>query len=109
MMSNTAYHKHYLRLAKEAEEKAEAQKDRIRAICERDLEMKFKAQPKFWEGRGFLDELDFLTNKAASSDPTWKKYVAMNQWYIQQAVMYGTAANNELLTEIVQLLRTAHG
>lgn len=33
-------------------------------------------------------------------DEVWKGHVSDNQWYMQQAIMYGTAANGELLKEI---------
>lgn len=103
-MTNTELHRHYLKLARHEESRATARKKAIRAITARDLHTKFNAQPEFWRERDMIGELDFLTSKAASADPTWKTHVAMNQWYIAQATMYGTAATTDLLERLVKAL-----
>lgn len=36
------------------------------------------------------------------TDAVWKSAIADNQWYIQQAIMYGTAANGDILLRIAQ-------
>ena len=97
-------HRHYLRLAQLAEDRASARKRAIGKVIWRDLEIKFGAQPEFWKGREFVGEHEFLTSKAASVDPTWKTQVALNQWYISQATMYGTAATTDLLERLVKAL-----
>lgn len=98
-------HEKYLRLTKQAEQRADRRKAQIKAHVEHDLSIKFGAQPKFWQGRDYAGEVDFLTSKACGTDPEWKKQVAMNQWYMQQAIMYGTAANNDLLRALLEAIR----
>lgn len=104
-MTNAAQHTNYLRLTKLAEHKADERKAQIKTRIERDIMIKVDAQPGFWRGRNVPDEIEFLTSKACSADPEWKKHVAMNQWYMQQAIMYGTAANNDLLRELLEAIR----
>jgi len=93
----------FLRLAKEAEQNADRIKRAIKDRVRRDIFIKVAAQRAFWKGRDISGEIDFLTSKAASADPGWKTQVALNQWYIQQATMYGTAANNDLLRYMITL------
>lgn len=104
--SNAELHLLYLRKAQQAEERANARQRAIRGAVERDLRIKFNMQDRFWKGRDFTGEVDFATSKACSADPAWKKQVSLNQWYIAQATMYGTAANNELLQRIVKVLES---
>lgn len=96
---------HYLSQARQAEKAADAIKREIRERVRRDIFIKVAAQKQFWKGRDIAGEIDFLTSKAASADPRWKTQVALNQWYMQQATMYGTAANQDLLIAILLELR----
>lgn len=100
-MTNQQLLERYLRLAKDAEANADRLKRQIRERVRRDIFIKVAAQPGFWKGRDVAGEVDFLTGKAASADPLWKTQVALNQWYMQQATMFGTAANNDLLRMLV--------
>ena len=88
------------------EDRATARKSAITSTLARDLRVKWAAQPGFWKGRVFNDELDFMASKAASADPTWKKFVALNQWYISQATMYGTAATTDLLERLIKAIES---
>lgn len=45
-----------------------------------------------------------LRDQWKQKDPVWKGHVANNQWYIQQAIMYGTAANGDTLQRILDTL-----
>lgn len=91
----------YLTLAKQAEESADQIKREIKDRVRRDIFLKVTAQKAFWKGRDIPGEIDYLTSKAASANPLWKTQVALNQWYMQQATMYGTAANNDLLVALL--------
>jgi hypothetical protein len=105
-LTNQELMEKYLRLAKKAEAEADAIKRRIKDRVRRDIFVKVAAQEKFWKGRDVPGEIDFLTSKAASADPAWKTQVAMNQWYMQQATMFGTAANNDLLRALLRAMKS---
>jgi len=47
-------------------------------------------------------QINDLARQWKAKDPIWKGHVADNQWYIQQAIMYGTAANGQLLTQLIE-------
>lgn len=97
-------HRKYLTLAKQAEDRADARKRAIRHVVQRDLSIKFSAQEKFWKGRDFDQEVEFNTSKQCQADPAWKTQVALNQWYIAQATMYGTAATTDLLERLLKAI-----
>lgn len=92
---------HFLRLAEKAKNSAALRRRQIAVSQERDLIGKWGANLKFYRDRNFEHELTEKVNKAASSDPLWKGHVADNQWFMQQAIMYGIAATNDLLHEFI--------
>jgi len=89
--------------AETAKAAADTRKRQIRNIEQRTLELR-RASQKFWEDRIPEHEVEQNTNTAASKDPLWKGHVSDNQWYMQQATMYGTAANNDLLIKLIAVL-----
>jgi hypothetical protein len=90
--------------AEESEAKAKRRAEQILEAERRTLEIRWAAQSSFWKDRNFVRELDVIVAKARTTDPVWKGHVSDNQWFMQKAVMYGTAANNELLERLVNAL-----
>ncbi len=94
----------YIDKAKKAEQDATAQAATWRRKAYRELELR--------KGRAFTNasqsereaQANDLVNQWKQKDPVWKGHVANNQWYIQQAIMYGTAANGDLLQRLVDAL-----
>ena len=87
--------------ARKSEQAAMQQVDVLRKKAVRALRIRL--------GKAF-DDLPFderqarvkdIVDQWKSDDPIWKGHVADNQWYIQQAIMYGTAANGDLLTTVI--------
>lgn len=105
-MTNSQLHQYFLTKAEQAETRA---RRRYEAIIEADrhvLTLRWKAQRRFWEDRDFELELEVIASKSRSNDPVWKAAAADSQWMMQKAVMYGTAANNELLTQLLIAMRS---
>jgi len=105
-MTNAELHLYFLKKAEESEARAVRRMEQIRAAEERELGIRWQSQRSFWKDRDFDIELDMVTAKSRSNDPVWKSHVADNQWFMQKAVMYGTAATNERLVELLTLLTT---
>ena len=92
-------------MAKLAERKA----NRRRTFIAADEAVRIKNS---WAARGinfmqeqFDAEVTVWTNRAASNDPTFKGHVADNQWYIQQAIMFGNAATEHAIRDLIKELR----
>ena len=100
--SNRELRDKYIRLALEAEDKANRIKNRIRARVEKDIRLKVSVQPEFWKARDVEGEIDFLTSKACSVDPDWKAQVTLNQWYTQYATMFATAHTGDCLEQLLR-------
>ena len=91
-------------MAEDAEAKASRRAEQIERAAIRDLEVKWAANPAFWRDRNFSHELDGIVSKSKTTDPMWKRHVADNQWFMQKAIMYGSAATNELLAALLTTL-----
>ena len=103
-MTNAELHWYFLKKAEESEAKASRRAEQILNAEHRMLQVRWKVQQRFWRDRNFERELDVIVAKSKTTDPVWKGHVADNQWFMQKAVMYGTAANNELLMRLVDVL-----
>jgi hypothetical protein len=103
-MTNSELHLHFLTKAETAEARALRRKQQIKESCTRDLHMKWQSNKAFYASRNFEHELEHKVGSACKEDPLWKTAVADNQWFMHKAVMYGTAANNELLAALLQVM-----
>ena len=96
-LTNREKHLICLEKAEKACRSADARKNRIRLDEGHELAVRWSVQ-KFWtRNRNFDHELTQIVNTAASKDPIWKGHVSDNQWFMQQAIMYGIAAQVERL------------
>lgn len=88
-----------------AERAANERTEQIRSNAARDLE---RRTPK-WNQLSFSERQARIRDTMIEwrkNDAVWKGHVADNQWQIQQAIMYGTAANGVFLMQLVNALRS---
>ena len=95
----------HIEKARKAEQAANARTNQIMQNAARDLEKRVSrwSQLPFSERQARMRDVMLEWRK---TDAVWKSHVADNQWHIQQAIMYGTAANGEFLARIA--LYTSH-
>jgi hypothetical protein len=91
---------HFIKLARDYERRADERKSVIRAKVADEMQHRYARTSVRMSKKEFELRVDEVTNvrcagtvrDASSGDPLWKGFVAMNQWYTNYAVMYGTAA-----------------
>lgn len=103
-MTSMELHQLFLRKAEEAEARAKRRLEQIERAERRVLEQRWRDQPRFWKDRDFELELAHNTSQSRAKDAMWKSHVSDNQWFMQKAIMYGTAANTELLMKLLIVL-----
>jgi hypothetical protein len=104
MLNYASERDRYIAKAKEAERSATKVAEIWYDRAARELEIR--------RGRAFTQlpleerraQIRDLRDQWKQKDPVWKSHVANNQWYIQQAIMYGTAANGEALERVLTAL-----
>jgi hypothetical protein len=95
---------HYLRKALEAEEAATTRRKNIKQQQTAEFADRITAQHEFWKDRNIEIEIAVRTDKACSVDPAYKNHISMNQWYTQYAIMFGIAANGDVLAVLLKRL-----
>lgn len=91
---------HMIEKARKAEAAATARTTQITDNARRSLELrdpKFRRMSQVEQTRRARD----LALEWRKTDAVWKGHVADNQWFIQYAIMYGTAVNGDLLLQLV--------
>jgi len=105
LLTNAERRDFYIQKAREAERRAARISDRWLGKAEREI---------LWRrGPGYIDrigkrefdaQVNDLRNKWRSDDPTWKAAVSDNQWFTRYATMYGAAATDDTLRELLTIL-----
>lgn len=101
----------YVRMAQEQERKADARKEQIRRKARGEATRRMTpSERRALTDAQFDDFVEGLVSNTCNGsrltppDPQWQRHVNLNQWYIQQAIMYSTAANGETLQQILNAL-----
>jgi hypothetical protein len=103
----------YVAKAISAERAAESRKSEIRRSATIEAQKRITPRERRAMGEAeFNRYVEGVTTSMCSGsrntppDPTWRKHVDLNQWYIQQAIMFGTQATGEALDAILAMLQT---
>lgn len=91
-MSNRELRDHYMKEAKRYEDLATRRKNQIKLIAIDEVVRDLSNSGRTVTDLMFEIEVNMRTDKAAEKDPVWRGKVAMNQWMIAQATLFGIAA-----------------
>jgi hypothetical protein len=94
----------YIHKAKEAEKQANHRQVKLREREMIRIESSWNARGIEFDQKKFETEVKVWTSKSCKNDPLYKDYVGENQWYIQQAIMFGNAATEKAIRDLIDII-----